>query len=156
MASDLDISYVITRTSLSLADLELNTDPGNTYRVITDSMGIGDVSHRRLTASSPWVPGEALIASVKEQVSMPLGIRVTGTTNATLKNNVVALINAFSQFSYTITVTLDSQTWGVYDCQPADFSVGSSGTYQNYHMIAFKQDVTLQIPRNPIVSSGVA
>jgi len=156
MANDLPVSYTITRSELSLSTLQLNTTPGNNYRVITDSMGTGDISHRRLTADSPWVPGETLVASVKEQVSMPLGIRVTAASNAALKADMTTVVNAFSQFSYTITVTLDSQTWGVYSCQPADFSIGDSGNYQNLQMITYRQEIYLQIPRNPIISTGVA
>ena len=157
MSNDLPISYTVTRTELSLPDLELNTSGGTTYRVITDSMGPGSASWRRTTADSPWVPGEALIAAVRETTTMPLGVRVTQSSPSALRSSMVTLVNAFSQFEYEITIDLDGETWGDYEyCQPADFTIGDGGVIQNYQMISYRQEIYFEIPRNPITSSGVA
>lgn len=148
-------SVVITRTELSLSDLELNTSSGDDYKVIKNELAGGALGWRRQTVTSPFVEGRALINAVKDVVISPIGIRVTGSTQADLKSKMQALVNAFTQQSYQITETIGGQVWGVYQCEPADIVIGSGSVYHTEQFIAFKQEFRAQIPRKPDPGTGV-
>lgn len=150
--ADLTISGSVTRTELSLPDLTLNTD---TYKIMRDGWGPGVVSMRRQKVSSPYVHGDFATSLVKEQVEVPLGIRVTGSGYTDCWNKVGTLLRAFEQFKYTLAIVIEGTTF-TYECEAADYSVGDGGMFQNFHFMAYKQEVKFLIPRRPNPTTGPA
>ena len=139
----------VTRTALSLADLNL-FNPGS-YEVEPPT-GPGQVTWRRQYATSPYVEGSSLVTAVRDQVSSTLVVRCFGASASALETNTAALIAAFSQFSYTLTLTWDgvSHVWA---CDPADYQpIG--GLYDDMHFVAFQQAYQFTIPRSPVTSSS--
>lgn len=151
--ADLDVSVLLTRPELSLTPLELNDEEN--YTIIRNGIGLGSVVRKRLTSDSPWVEGRTLIHQVKEQVTVPLAVRVHGSSNNDLAVKVSNLLRALDQFSYRITVTIGGVVWGQYDCEAADYSVGDSGVFQDLHYRSLIQEVSAEIPRMPTPVSGV-
>lgn len=148
--ADLTITGSVTRTELALADLALNDD---TYKIIRGSWGPGEVVWRRQAVSSPYVDGSFLVNATRDQVTTPLGIRVTGSSRTDCMNKVGTLCRAFEQFSYELTITVDGTDF-TYTCDPADYSWGEGGALQTFHIKAYKQEVNFMIPRSPIPVAG--
>lgn len=147
--ADLVIAASVTRTELGLADLSLE-NPGS-YRVV--SAGPGSVSWRRRVAASPYCHGEALVSAVKEEVTQALVVRVYGSTAADLNTKTAALLRAFDQFDYRLSLTIDgvTSTWA---CQPANYSPMGRGELEPNLLRARMQAYALEIPRNPIPLIG--
>ncbi len=146
--ADLAITGTVTRTELGLADLGLNTDA---YKII--EWGPGVVAQARMKVGSPYIHGDFLVAAKKEQVEMPLGVRVTGSTYIDCWNKVGTLLRAFEQFAFVVTVVQDGTTFQ-YTCESADYAVGEGGIVQKFHMMAYKQEVRFLIPRRPNPTTG--
>lgn len=149
--ADLSIACSVTRTELSEADLSLE-DPGK-YSIIRDTLGPGAISWRRQTVTSAYVHGAVLVGAVKDTAVAPLGIRVIGSSDSSLMSRMSTLLAAFEQFTYNLSVTLNGQTW-TWKCEPADYSVGDSGVFQDFHLRALQQEVRFSIPRHPIPVAG--
>lgn len=148
---DLSLDVAITRTELALADL-LIQDPANGYEVVR--LGPGSRSWRKETVKNAYVHGDTLVNAVLDVQVAPMTIRVSGLTLATANSRLETLLDAFSQFSYSLGVIIDGETW-VWVCQPADASVGEGGSFNKFHTMAHMYEVTLSIPRNPVPISGV-
>ena len=148
--ADLDISGYITRDELSLADLDLNTD---TYKIIRDMWGPGVVQMEKQRVASPYINGSFPVSQKKQQVEMPLGIRVTGTGYTDCLNKVNTLLRAFEQFEYELSITVEGTEFK-YTSEAADYSFGDGGMFQTFHMMAYKQEVRFLIPRRPTPLEG--
>lgn len=100
------ISLTITRASLSLPDLVIGDDPGGSLWIA----GAGEPGfgfRYNYAPDSDHVPGSALLSAVLEMSSLPVTIYARAASSAalaTLRNEVAA---AVSQFSYTVTLTVD-------------------------------------------------
>lgn len=147
---DIAISYAITRGELGLADLALQ-DLANGYEVI--EFGPGSRSWRKETVKSAYVHGETLVSAVMDVQVAPLKMRVRGSTHAIADSRLKTVLDAFSQFVYSIGVVIDGVTW-IWTCQPADISVGESGDINKFQWMAKMFEVTASIPRNPVPLSG--
>ena len=141
----------VTRTELALADLDLNDK--TTYGVM--AAGPGAKSWRRQTAESPFMHGRALVGAVLDTEVAPLRIRVKGSTDSVLNTNLNALLRAFEQFTYDLTLTIEGVTY-TWRCEPADYTIGDRGGEINtFVRLANQEWVSFEIPRNPIPVAGV-
>lgn len=147
MADDLTISATISRTSGG----NLVIDSDGIYRVV--SFGPGARSWRRDRATSPSVAGGQLVNAVLDVQVRPLVVRVYGATAAELNTRTGALVDALSQFSYTLTVTIDGTTWA-YACEPADGGP-VNGELDKFELLSRQQTYAFQIPGSPIPTTGV-
>lgn len=143
----MNLSVIVKRLELGLPDLELEA-PGN-FHIIRNTLGPGAAGWRRQTVTSPFVHGEILIGAVRDIEQAALGVRIRGSDAAQVAARIQTVVNAFSQFSYHLYVTMDGAL-RVWECQPADYSIGDGGTYQGFHWTAKQQEIRLQIPRSPI------
>lgn len=149
--SSLTLSVHVSRAELALSNLELS-DPVNGYNVI--SVGPGSTSWRRETAKSPWVHGEVLINAVKDVGIVPLGVRVFASSAATKETRLGALLAAFSQFEYVMTITINGVAYA-WSCQPADWSIGENGSFDKFYEMVHQTEVSLSVPRVPVPSVGI-
>lgn len=146
--ADLDLSVLISRSALSLADLEIND--GYIYQASAQFLGTL-VSWNRTQITSPFIDGASTVARQLEMVQEPVGVEVWGRTgiDATLKNsylrdNLNVLAQAFWQDSFTLTVTVEDAVYA-YQAEAADVQVTWSGP----RFIAKKGLITFTVPRQP-------
>lgn len=147
--ADLAVAASVTRAELALAALDLS-QPG-VYKVV--SWGPGLVAWDRQTVRSRFVHGETLVGAVKQQASDALVVRAYGATHAQLRQRIKAVTDAFSQFSYDLTVTIEGEV-STHRCDPADYTVGEADAVQKFHLMALQQEVSLTVPRQPVPTVG--
>lgn len=141
----------VTRTELSLGDLDLINplSEAPVYDIMADSFDAGRVTWRRDTVTSPYVAGAYEVGAVKDEVDASLVVRVKGTDHTTLQTHVGALIEAFSQSTYTLTLELDSVEWA-WTCKRADYALAYDLPMRRRHIAR----VVLAFPRSPIPAAG--
>lgn len=140
----------VTRDELSLADLTL-TDYANGYEVVEDSLNAGQVSWRRSLVRSPFVDGAYETNAVRELVEGgTIAVDVNAANQTTLQSRVTTLINAFSQSTYELHVTLDGIEWA-WTCMRADYAVGVASDDIRFGLTA---PVAFQFPRQPVPVNG--
>lgn len=146
---DLGVDVAITRDSLALADLQLQT--AGTCDVVEH--GPGGITWRQTWTTSPHAHGAYLTASVKEMVRMPLKLRVFGENQSILGERIDELVDGFSQFSYELVVGLDAISFHRWRCGPADISY-NGGTFDSDLLRAGYIEIVLDIPRHPVPIEG--
>jgi hypothetical protein len=126
-------TVTLDRSSLSLAPLVIGTDPfaGSLY-LPEEGLAWPVFDTRRHTLSSAYVSGRTLLAAVKEASELPITIYAKGSTGAELAAAKDALGDALAQWSYDLTLTVDSVAY------------------------AYRAEILLDIPWGPIDSGMVA
>lgn len=137
----------VTRSALGLPSLNIND--GVNYKIGGEIMG-GTVQWERKTVSSPFVHGDFTVLRRLQNVSERIPIYVYGSSQTTMVTNARALIDAFIQPLFNLTMTLDAQTY-TYQCEAADY------TYQwsNAHMFSGQVVIEFQVPRMPLALVGI-
>lgn len=144
---DLSVVAKVTRASLGLGDLNINDHVK--YALAGPEIMSGQVSWQRTQASSPWVDGEVTVARRRGNVMEPLTVYVAGTSQSNLNSNIKALIDAFVQDRYTLSITVGSQQHD-WDCESADYSVKMNTVYEYSRYVP----VTFSIMRRPSPLTG--
>lgn len=150
----MNLSVQITRTELGFGVLQINQD--GIYKIIRDKFGPGEKTFRRKTTDSPWIAGRGLVAAVPDQMNATIGVRVLATNTADLHTRIRTLIEAFEQFSYQIIATIDGVTISDWTCEAADWTIGDGGQIQPFHIGAYQQEITFQVPHFPARGGGIA
>lgn len=136
----------VTRESLGLPVLNIN-DHVN-YQLGDQILG-GSQTWNRQSVKSPYVDGETLVNRTRAQVQEQFQVQVFGGTQTEMQQNIAALIAAFTQFTYQLSVQIDDATY-TYQCDTADYTVD----WTNFRMMAHKALVKFQIPRSPKLING--
>jgi hypothetical protein len=145
--TDLTIVAKVTRTALSLGDLDIND---HTSYVLAGPSAMGaQVSWDRRQVSAPWVDGDITVSRRRTNVMEPLSVYVKGSTQADMDTKIGALITAFCQDRYTLMITVGSQQHA-WDCEAADYMV----QFDTVHLHALYAVTTFQVPRKPVALSG--
>lgn len=139
-------SLVIDRSSLSLADLTIGTDPSASYWIASDGIGRPGIIIDRTYASARGYHGDVLVDARKQQSTLPLRVYVNGSSAAQVQTRLETLQTAVQQFAYTVTVTVDDAVT-VWPCDMADFP---EWVYDSGQVKAGLQPVPLSIPVYPI------
>lgn len=142
---DITLSVVITRTLLSLANLELNDH----LNFVAAPSSPGQVQWQRQQVSSPWVDGAYTVNRHREQVMEELTFEVKGSSDANLQTNLGTIVAAFSQANFTITSTFNGTAYA-WACEAADYQVVWDGPRH----VAKQLQVRFTVPRSPIPTSG--
>jgi hypothetical protein len=143
------ITVSIDRTSLSLSALAATND-GATYQIAQDGLGDPGITWRKSTMpDSDDIHGSEYVAAAKEQTSIPLEVIVKAASSSALKTARDALFAALSQFTYTVTVTVDGVS-DVWTAGPADWA--RSTAVQPGQVAQFFTVLTITIPVYPIAS----
>lgn len=143
---DLGLTVTVTRTLLGLADLNINDH--SVYALAPGTMG-AQVTWNRTTVSSPYLDDAVTVNRMRGKVNEAVIIEVLGVDQAALASNVDALIKAFSQDHYTLTIGIGSQTYA-YRCEAADYQM----TWTGPRFVARQVQVVFQVPRSPIPTQG--
>lgn len=140
------VSCSVTRTSLALADLNLNDHVA--YYPSGDIFG-ATITWRRTTVKSPFVESEFTTNRVRNLVEDKFAVNVLGADQVTMANNITTLINAFSQDTFNLTVQLDSQPY-TYACEASDYSMD----WQIGRMHSLQTEVKFNLRRSPVPING--
>jgi len=139
----------IDRTGLSLSALVIETSGAGTYVMDQGGLGrVGTTPRDTLATDSPFIHGHTRVASVLEETTLPLVVRVQSTTSALLNTAVTALETALHQFVYTVTVTVDgiARVWTAY---PA--TIGAVDGLVAYERVTdFYEVLSISIPVYPV------
>ena len=139
-------SLTVSRTGGDLV-ITNTTDATAAYTIPEAGLAFPDFEFRLTYApDNDDVPGKHLKAAALDAGTMPLSIDVRGATMAALQANRRALEAAFSQFDYTVTLTLggESETYDAFPCWPKWGAVDSGRLSQRIIT------ATLSVPVNPM------
>ncbi len=153
MSTILSIAGLVTRPELGLGDLTITGGSKSTPGYDIQSFNTGALSWRKITTHSPFVHGEQLVHAVKDVKTVELSIVVFGSTAADLHSRIATLARAFEQFTYQLSVTMDSVEYR-YTCEPADYRAGSGEGFNKFLLAAHQQVMSLQIATSPIPIAG--
>lgn len=139
------LSVVVSRDLLDKSPLELNARSSG-REVVT--VGPGSRHMLLQQAKSPVMDGAVLTGVTADMQNATVVVRCYGTTPTQLLNRVRAVEEAFNQFTYEVTVSIDGsvETW---TCYPADHARGASGVYEAARLRGGWQDVAFDVPRLP-------
>jgi hypothetical protein len=148
--ADLIVSCIVKRTSLALADLELET-PGY-CRVVTAGPGSRTIDATWVT--SPHVQGSYPTSQKLANVTRPLVVRLQATNASDLGARTDELYQAFGQFTYELDLELNASAMRRWTCYMADITPGDSGTFQSQLLRNHYQEFRIDIPSHPIPLEG--
>ena len=140
------MSVLVSRTLLGLPALQIN-DHLN-YKVAPQFLG-GNVQWNRTKVTSPFLDGEVTTQRTRQNVSEQVAVEIYAGSAAQLQTNTAALIAAFNQDSFTLTVTLDGTVYA-YQCEAADAQTMWTGP----RMMAHRGQVLFAVPRQPVPLIG--
>jgi hypothetical protein len=143
---ELNVVAKVTRTLLALGDLNINASP---YRLAGPQVMGGTVSWDRRQVTSPWVEGDVTVSRRRSNVTEQVMVYVSGTDQANLNTNIQNLVGAFTQDTFTLSITIGSQQYA-WDCEAADYSV----QFDTPHLVSRLVPVTFNVPRKPVALSG--
>lgn len=137
----------IDRTGLSLSPLVVGLySLSATYFLPADGLYRADFTMRRTySPDSAYLPGKQLLAAVPDAGTLPLVVYVQADTTAHLQTAMDALTAATTQWSYSITETID----GVAKTYLADPEFPQWGQVDHGMSQAFMARGAVQIPVNP-------
>lgn len=145
------LSCRIKRTSLSLADLELETE--EYCRVV--KFGPGVPTWEKTYVRSPFAHGSYPTGMKRTLVQTPLTVRLYGTNASELGYRSDELFEAVSQFTFEMVFVIDSIATRRWQCYAADtFTLGEAGSFDKTFLHHHWQDVALDIPRKPVPLQG--
>lgn len=156
MSDQLTITASVSRDSLGLADL--NIDDGSAYELVTAGPGLR--RWVRDLAVAPAVHGAAQVSARMDLQVAPVSVRVLASTKASLDTRSAALVAAFSQLRFNLTITIDggTETWKCFaaDGGPSADGSSSDGSWDKYGLLAaYRQVYAFQVPRQPVPVDGV-
>lgn len=151
--ADLNLSVVLTRDWLGLGPLNINDHVS--YAVAQQFLG-STVSWNRNQLTSPYMDGSFTASRQRQSVTEQIAVEVFGRSTAngamsptTLQANLAALIAAFNQDSFSLTLTLDGTTYS-YEAEAADYQVSWVGP----RFMARQVQVVFSLPRQPVPLAG--
>ena len=144
----LTLSVLVSRESLTLSDLQIN-DHSNYIVAGPEFLG-GTVAWDKTRVSSPYMDGDVITHMRKGNVQEQVVVEVLGTDIGDLKTNLKVLVDAFSQMSYLLKVSINSEEVQ-YICEPADYKIVSSTP----RYAAKQLQVGFTVTRLPYLFSGV-
>lgn len=145
--ADLTVNAAISRTELSLADLDI--DDGVNY-ILGNGVQAGAVSWRKETVTSPFYEGRFVVHEVKDAADLKFLVYVIGETYPAVNTKVATLLQAVTeQYSYELKLNVQGQqhTWV---CERADYEVAFATTTVN----ALKIPVQITTMRHPAPTAG--
>lgn len=150
--ADWVVSASVSGPSVSLT-VANTSDRYFPYIIPRNGIGPGAVSWRKNTVASPFSYGRFVVSQVQDVVTMSVAVRVRAASHDWMDYYVSQLVDAFEQFSYTFTYSIDGVSHS-YQCEAADWAVGDSGQYDDLMGLSYNQIVTFTVPRHPLPVSG--
>lgn len=146
--ADATITATVSRTSLALADLNIN-DHVN-YILSAQFLGAG-VTYRRQQVRSPYTEGAVTVNRTRDVIQDQVSIDVLASNYTTFQANIATLQAAFAQDVFTLTVTTNGVPWA-WTCEASDYKMDWSVP----RIMGLYGQVQYTILRQPIPISGPA
>jgi hypothetical protein len=134
----MDIGFLVVGPS---GALNLNS---GVYRLAGDSFASESVSHRKTEVVNPYVEGSFVVNALRENITTPVSVWVTGSSRAELLAGVRALCAVFDQVAFSAQLVIDGVTQ-VWSCFASDYTV----TAQREFLHALRARVDVQLVRAP-------
>ena len=146
MATTLAVTATVTPNGGSAFSLQQD----GVYHLVEGGTSQGASSWRRIFGQSNYVPGRSLVHAVPDVEIGLLTVRVFGDPLSALETNMNNLIANFTGFDYAVRVDFDGFQINWTGCEPADYSIGTSGVaFSGPHFQANQQTVVFQVPHYP-------
>ena len=146
--AELTIIASVTRTELTLADLDLND---MTKFILGKNLDVSSVTWRKEAAQSPFIQGRIPVHEVKDAAETSIAVYVLGATHAALSANLEELLDAFTkQYSYILRINVEGVD-NQWKCERADYQVGFATETLNARFVPVK----LSFFRQPTPVVGV-
>lgn len=145
--ADLTLAGSVTRSLLGLGDLNIND---YTSYFLSAQMDFGEKRYQRNAQGSPYMRGEVTVNRTEKQRIRNIGVEVLGTSHANLESNLQALLDAFDQDSYNLTLTINGTT-RTYVCEAADYSLPG---WVSGRIVGRVVLVQFSVPTRPIPVAG--
>jgi hypothetical protein len=128
------VTVTIDRSSLTLADLVISSNPATGLWVPETGITRPTKRWRRRSVDSPWFHGSTLTAATLEPAVLGLTVYLQETSTAALEVAQAELETALWQFTYTVTESEAGGAARVWDAEPADidWGVADSGMANAY------------------------
>ncbi len=140
----------IDRTSLGLGDLVL--PQAGVYELV--SVGEGSLQWQHETQNSQFVHGDLRVATVEQNRTGVVQVRVKGASSAAMWTNISTLITAMTQKIFTITFGIGGSNLDFWDVAgPAEYSMLKGG-YDKLELISTQSTYEFSTVYSP-VSTGV-
>jgi predicted amino acid-binding ACT domain protein len=146
--SDLGVVARVSRTLLSLGDLDINDH--SSYVLAGPQPVQGAVQWERKQISAPWVDGDITVARRRGNSTESISVYVAGSNMATLDANMATLKDAFFQDRFTLQIIVGGANHA-WDCESADLS---QVVFDTPHAVARYVTMTFSVPRKPIPLAG--
>lgn len=141
------LSLTISRTSLSLGDLVIGTDPATGFWLPEEGVSEPEGDYRRsYMPDSRYSHGRELLGASLAPSSLPVTIYTRGASMAALAANKTALRNALGQFDYDVTYSID----GVATTYRAEPVMPNWGELRSGMVRAFLARTAVVIPLHPV------
>lgn len=137
-------SAIVSRTSLGLDPLQLS-QAGRFY-LPDGTFGGGQTTQNRTTSEGPQVKGRYASNLIEASRSGNISVHVIATEE-TLQDEIQLVVDAMTQFRYILEWSF-SGLGGVWQCEKADWELGSSGTLDAAHLQVHTQIVHFVVPHN--------
>jgi len=137
--ADLDASVRIL-TSAGALVLDLTEAAG--YDLV--DLGVPDRTWRRVTATSPFVDGEHLVAAVLEAGAHTMAYRVSGANWGQVQDRRQVLVDAVEAWAWLLEVTIGGVRY-LWAASRSD----SSGPLEKFAAIAGQNIITIKVPVQP-------
>jgi hypothetical protein len=132
---------------MSLGVLDIN-DHSNYIVAGPEFMG-GQISWDRTQVSSPFADGAVTTMRKRGVVTENVAVEVLGDDTTEVQANVKALVQAFMQDSFIMSVSFDSAV-STYQCEASDYKIVTSTP----RWAAKQVQVMFSVPRHPIPLTG--
>lgn len=137
-------SVKISRASLVLDDLQLSQE--GLYYLPDGTFGGGETAQKRITSESPQVKGRYPSSLVEGSRTGNISVHVISDED-NLQDEIQVVIDAMTQFMYLLDWEFDGLS-GLWQCEKADWSLGSSGILDVKHLQVYTQIVHFVVPHN--------
>jgi hypothetical protein len=142
------VTVVIDRSSLSLANLTISSNPSTGMWIPEDGLSRPLKRWRRRSVESPWFHGTTMVSASLEQAALGLTVYLQKTSQAALELAQSELETALWQFTYEVTESTTGGASRVWDAEPADIDWGSADSGMARAFIA-RAEVVIPVHPTP-------
>lgn len=144
--TDITLLGYVTRTALSLPDLDIN-DHVNFVLGVPLLGGAG--KYDRNMVGSAYMDGTVTVNRKMPNITETITVEVRGGTWAEVMANVLTVKQAFTQGDYQLHITINGN-YHAWQCEAADWSYD----LQQGRIASLMPKFTFEVPRRPIPVAG--
>ncbi len=143
-ATDSEPDVIVVRCKISTPSGWMDVNNHDGYELGAESRAQVQVTHRKQTISSAYVPGSFTLNAVPDNVMESVSWWVRGTDHHDMQVKIRRLTEAFTQPDFYMDWTIEEHA-EVWRCQTADYSIETKREYLHAKIA----NVKAQIPRYP-------